>query len=328
MRLVRLSRSTFALSLAVTASACSLPRVRPVIAPRMVDGDRPRTVALLPPDLGVTVRRRDGRLHHDQVLNRALIQRVRTALVASLGRRGYRVTRVLAVDGSAMGQGRREQLLHPVDLHALRAEIDQVTAGLRQGPGLVRVGVSSELTRYLQAQTGCDASLYARGWIYVAPGDSAAVKAARVIGVTLVVIALVGIVIVLAAGKGGGGGIGNALGGALRATGQAAVKAAAVAGRVAIRALPHVIEAAARTGPVVCQRCDGPQAPAPVLSVARSGGRELSRSTVGIGISLVDNASGAILWHAGQRFEIESRGEGRVERIVDHFLRQLPAAQR
>ena len=325
-------------------TACSLPPVRPLVAPKMQDPvARPHTVAVLPPDLHVTVRDSKGSLHGDRVLNEALLRRIQQGLARSLTRRGYRVVSVLRHDGAQLDAG--VAVIHPRDLGALRLEIEQVTANLPTGPGLVSAAVSADLAQEIGRSTGADASLYARGWVYIAPGDSAAAKAAKVIGITLLVLVMVGLVVILTAGKGGGG-VGRALGGAFKAAGQAAVKTAQVAGRVAVRVLPRVMEAAARThvhvrcagpshhppvhhvaGCVRCQHVD--EVPPPAMpSLARVPGmevpRQLNRSTVGINISLVENDTGDLLWHAGQRFQVEARGSGNIERVIDHYLSQLP----
>jgi hypothetical protein len=350
VHLPRLSRSLGAFTLALTSmiTACSLPPVRPLVAPQMRSGAaRPRTVAVLPPDLDVTVRDNKGRLYGDRVLNETLLRRIQDGLVKSLHRRGYQVVSVLRHDGVQAGAGAGALVVHPHDLGALRMEIEQVAANLPSGPGFVSAAVSADLTQEIRRSTNADASLYARGWVYIAPGDSKAAKAARVIGITLLVLVMIGLVVILTAGKGGDG-IGKALGGAFKAAGHAAVKTAQVAGRVAIRVLPRVLEATANAPGNV--RCSGPArpgpAPAPVLrcvrcyhvdevpplavpSLARAPETKIPlprRSTVGIGISLVENDTGSLLWHAGQRFEIEARGSGNVERLIEHYLRELPRA--
>jgi hypothetical protein len=51
------------------------------------------------------------------------------------------------------------------------------------------------------------------------------------------------------------------------------------------------------------------------------------RATVGLAVSLVHNASGRIIWHAGQSFAIEADSAADGQKLVEHFLAALPAAR-
>lgn len=389
MRLATLARSAPLTLVAMAASAnlaCSLPKVHPRVAPDFAAGKtRVRTLSVLPVDLSVLVQGDDEVVRHDAELNGKLLERIHRGLAASLARRGYKVSSVLRPDGRADHPDPRRQTLviHPTDLAALRVEIHQATSFQAKGPGIVEARVSADLTRQIQSTTGADASLYARGWVYVAKGESAAWTAAKIIGIVLLVVIVVGLVILLLASKGkggkGGGGGGKAVGGALAGAARAAARAAAVVGHVAIRTLPYAVEAAAHASAhaaVHCHRCAPPPPPPPPPSpppapgeheagpdevppealpapppgsqpppkppapklraeplrprpqvmVMHEAAKLPEESTVGLALSLVHNATGRVLWHARQDFEVEAKDSDDVEQLIEHFVQELPPA--
>jgi hypothetical protein len=71
-----------------------------------------------------------------------------------------------------------------------------------------------------------------------------------------------------------------------------------------------------------------PPRPEPPPTLVLRQGPPPSESTVGVQISLVQNASGRVLWHAGQAFAVRTQGEADVEELIEHFLRGLPPARR
>jgi hypothetical protein len=240
-------------------------------------------------------------------------------------------------------------VIHPRDLSALRVEIHNTTMALAAGPGSLEARVPAQLTRQLRLATGADASLYARGWAHVPPPSES--KAGVIVMVVLMVL-LVGLVILMLAGtKGKGsrsGGHGSAA--VLGGVGRAVTHAAAVAGHIAVRTLPLAIDMAARAHgrEVACYTCapspSGPPPPpdslpppdsSPPLSppleqpviVMPPPRHESDSPVLGLAISLVQNSTGRVLWHASQTFEVEISGEVQVEKLIEHFFAQLPWAR-
>lgn len=354
MRLGKLSKSLSLslLALAAMANACTLPRVRPKMTPDFARGEVPvKRVALLPVDLGVQVKGKDGRIRADNSLSEAVTGRIHNALTHSLRKRGYDVVAALRPNGMSppiAGQPRAQAVIHPTDLAALRIEIHEATLGhkdrggkLHPGARLIEARVGTDLTRQIGDNTDSDASLYARGWVYIDANSSGGASAAQIIGVVLMLLLIVGMVAMLAAGKGKGA---SGAAKALAHTGKAVAKTAAVMGHVMIRALPVVAEIAARTAaapPVRCMRCPGPPplpapeeplpsvAPEPEQTIVMRQERTFpAKSTVGVAMSLVHNESGRVLWHAARDFQVEAHGKGEVEQLVDHFVKELPRADR
>ena len=354
MRLRRLARSlpVTAIALAAICNGCALPQVNPRMSADFASGaTRVRTLAVLPVDLTVQIGGQPPGSVQTVQLDHAVLDRMHRGLGAALARRGYQVTAVVEPNGASgdpRGGGWRF-LIHPRDLAALRVDIHQSTALFAPGPGLIETRVSADLTRTLGKNTGADASLYARGWAYVAPGESGGRTALNIILGVLIVLVIVGVVLALFAGKGKGGGSG--FGKLFAGAGRAVAFGAATAGRVALRTAPYVIAAAAHTRwerDVYCYTCPPPPPvspepyeiidiqpapppppaaePPPPTLVLRSGPPP-SGHEVGLAISLVHNQSGRVLWHAGQRFAVKARGESDIDALVEHFLKGLPPAR-
>ncbi len=311
--------SIWVISLGLLAgiNACALPRVKPRLAPEFAAGTvSVESVALLPVDLSVQLEGEKPGSARTVKLDRQVIDRINRGLISALGRRGYRVTNILRPDGQTLDirNGQLRMVIHPKDLAALRHEIHKATAPYAPGPGTLSANISVDLTRQLRLTTGSDASLYTRGWAYVKPG-SGGEKAARIIAITLLAVVLVGVIILIATSKGGGG---DAVGSFLAGAGRLAGTAARVTGEVVIRSLPHLVDAA-----IHCHRC---AEDSPGQMVVRDTTRPPEGSTVGLDISMVHNRSGRVLWHAGQTFQVTASSEGRIEQLIEHFLKELPPA--
>jgi hypothetical protein len=287
MRLRKLACSVPIAVLALAAMfnlACSLPTVKPRMAPEFAKGKtKVKSVAVLPVDLSVQVEGEDKMVRSDNGLGSELMERIYNGISKSLHKRGYRVKAFVEPDGRT--HHKKKLVIHPSDLSALRVEIHQSTAAFGPGPGYIGMTVSSPLTRQIQATTGADASLYARGWIYIGREDSAALTAVKIIGIAIFAIVIVGLLVMMFAGGGKGkkgkkskfkssksrrsrrssrGGAAKALFGVTRAV----VKTAAAVGRVTVRAMPHVLDAAAHAHvhshcDVPCHTCPPPPPPPP-----------------------------------------------------------------
>jgi hypothetical protein len=191
----------------------------------------------------------------------------------------------------------------------------------------------------LGAATGSDATLYVGGWAF-AGQDKKSNKAGKVIG-TILIVALIAVVIVaIAAGtKGGkgGGGVGKVAAGA----GRAAVGVARVAGRMAGRVAWTAARTAGRVGLEIAR---DPQLFRFTLEtldeMARAGthvaiysgrpdyyaeGPRRGRSALFLEMTLVDNHTGRVLWHARQRFPASPEQPAQVKRAVARVMATLPA---
>lgn len=392
MTLRRLARSTPIAVVAVTAMfhlACSLPSVKPRMAADFTEGKtRVKRVAILPVDISLHVEGDDHVAREDVALGEQTIERVQRGIAASLRRRGYQVSAVLDAGGCDRPRGNTKTLvIHPTDLAALRVEIHQGTSFQSRGPGYIEARVSADLTRQIQSVTGADASLYARGWIYVGKEQSAAVTALKIVGFTLMIVLVVGLMVAMFAGGGKGGKSKSKSSSSLRASRQrsrshafrssgrrragprlaggraflratrAMVRAAAAVGEVMIYTAPDAPEAPRKPidDVIECHSCEPPLPPAvqraqdepgappealPAPPVARptralppsklvlhDQGKVPDRSTVGLAVSLVQNSSGRVLWHGKQDFQVKVDGSYNVERLIEHFFQELPAAR-
>ena len=51
-----------------------------------------------------------------------------------------------------------------------------------------------------------------------------------------------------------------------------------------------------------------------------------SGSALGLSISLIHNATGQVLWHGSQQFNIQADGQ-RLYNLMEHFLKKMPISQ-
>ena len=413
-RLQRLARSV-PIALVALASmvnlACSLATVQPRMAKDFASGEtRVEKVALLPVDVSVQIKGEASRARAEN-LEDQLATRVQRGVAQALQRRGYKVTRPIDASG-CVPQRHGEQrafVIHPTDLAAMRVEIHNITSAHAGGPGLIEARVSSDLTRQIAATTGADASLYARGFVFVAPGESAGATVLKVLAATLMIVIVVGMVMMLFAGASKGKSKGksrsrsrshsafpsisrshHSSGGhrGHRHRGSSAgravlglARAVAEVGEVALRTAPLALEAAAEAradreadADLPCHRCAPPPppppappsalplagpweevdepglpptalpappaapappparsaplpAPPPATLVLHDPGKVPTRSTVGLAVTLVQNSSGRVLWHAKQDFPVQVDRSYNVEKLVDHFFAKLPPAR-
>ncbi len=329
-------------ALVAMAVGCSHPPVTPRAAPDFVSGRVPvKTVALLPVDVNVSVKDEDFTPQQAGALQSEVIRSLTSTMTAALSRRGYRVVTQVHPDGTGRRpDGKALPVIHPTDLKHLRIQIHRASRGGK--PGL-EATVSTDLAGQVGRTTGADASLYARSWLYLAPGSDDRSTAVTVLIAVLLIVLVVGIIVMVVASKGKGGGKG-----ALKATGKIAKGAAYTAmmmGRVALRTAPHVAMAIAQAhhANMPCYTCGerggGPgPSPPPGPSGARGApppGDTLvlrqdtsapERSTVGLFVSMVHNKTGRMLWHAQQELELRVEEGADAEDLAEHFLKHLPAA--
>jgi hypothetical protein len=294
------------------------------------------TIDVLPMDVEVWVAPTRG--EPPELLRRQFDDVARGAVAGHLAQRGYAVAAEVDWDGTYVGyDGAVAEALAPDDLIA--------TVAALSGYGEA-VGASGQLlVPHLPARlgtSGADATLYVGGWAYVgkdASQSSTGTKVAKGVVIGLIVVAVVAVVIIGlersggGGGKvasGGGGGVGRAAGGAgrvaVRAAGNAATSTARVGGTVlrgAVRAGNELIHASAdafgRTHthievyggrPAYYQQ--EPRRPDP------------ARSQMLVEMTLVDNRTGLVLWHARQAFPASAARPAETAQVMARLLATLP----
>lgn len=263
---------------------------------------------------------------------------VSSAATAALAKRGYRPAAhmdwggmYLAYDGTPQQGMSAEQVESTVySLSGYAHAVEQAGQGL----------LLPYLPHRLGAQTGSDATLYIGGWAYVGkdPAKSTGQKVAEGVAIGVLVVALAVVIIVLldkAGGKGGGGG--KAVAAAGRGTGGVA-RVAVTAGRTFGRAFAPVLRGAARaTAHMARGILRG------VDALGRSNthihiyaGRpsyyeydytpKQGKSRMYLEMTLVDNHTGLVLWHARETFPAHAPRGQDVHKVFDVMMASLPAS--
>ena len=162
------------------------------------------------------------------------------------------------------------------------------------------------------------------------------------IGVFAVVVVAVVVVAAIAGAKDGGGdGVGKVLGGAAKGVGQRGQRGRAGGGAAVkpltrlgvrmtaamVRSGPHMVDLTmrrdGRDGARRHPRRDLRRAP----RLLRSSAPHKGRSAMLLEMTLIDNRSGRVLWHARQRFPASPAKPEQVEKAVKRLLAALPAAR-
>jgi hypothetical protein len=327
-----------AVNLGLTACGRSWPEVRGVAdrdfarAPAAI-----QTVDILPVDVQVWADPRT-RARPDYV--RQLLEQNSAAFTsAELASRGYQVVADIDWDGAYPApDGQRYQALTPTEV----VETNYALSSYGQAVHLAGDGLLEPyLPHRLGAQTGSDATLYIGGWAYVGK-DPSENKVAKGILIGLLVVAVVAVVVIAVASKGeGGDGLGKLLGGA----GKAAAGAGKAAGKVAsgmahavartggqlvrgtLRVTNEVVEAMGRadfrgrTNTHIHINTGGATRP---NYYRRNDTAHKGRSQMYVEMTLVDNRTGATLWHARQRFLANASKPDQVRTVVRRMLASMP----
>ncbi len=333
---------------AVLAAGCSTswPRVTAVSDARFNSWAPPATIDVLPVDLEVWTH--PGLKDNPDEVRLKAESGIVGAATELLFQRGYAVGAVLDWQGKFVGSGGQMaqayaplQLLETVDALSSYGTAMEVTPHEMPPPYLpVRLG----------EQTGSEATLYIGGWGFAGKSES---KGNAVLKGVLIGIAIIGVVVIIAAiAKSDSGG--KLLDGVGKTAGSAG-KAVASAGRVALRAAAQAGNAVveiARVGAELTadMQVNGtPVAADMQVSAAPSGtdvfgrdethlnlvaGRpEWSRapgakhsggSAMYLEMTLVDNRTGLVRWHAHQRFPANPRDTGNISRAVKAMLASMP----
>lgn len=304
------------------------------------------SIDILPIDLQVWTRP-----HHPRGA-RAVADRLAPLLdgvvAAHLAERGYRVVAQVGWDGRFVApDGLMRRAMSPREVASTAYALSSY------GPAEARVGAGSAtdpaatrlLVPYLPARLGrvtrSDATLYVGGWAY-AGKDGGPSTAVKVIEVVLVVAVVVVVVAAVVAGVKGGHGAGGAAAGVARGAGRVASATTHAVG-YALGGLTH---AAARTTAAVARGASGGRLLLDTLDALgrsglethvqfdavrpnyyRRGGPHGGRSAMLLDLTLIDNHTGLVLWHARQRFPARPDHPHDVERAVVALLAALPPAR-
>jgi hypothetical protein len=336
---------------AMTATGCSSswPKVKSVSDASFNAWAPPSTIDVLPVDLEVWTH--PGlKANPDEVRVKAESSIVGAA-TELLFQRGYAVGAVLDWQGQFVGSGGQitqayapVQLLDTVDALSSYGTAMEVTPREMPPPYLpVRLG----------QQTGSEATLYIGGWGFAGKSDSTGNAVLKGVLLGVAIIGVIAIVAVLAKSDSGG----KLLDGVGKTAGTAA-KAAASAGRVALRAAAqagNVVIEAARIGAELSADVHvsaGPAVyPGQLVSAGPAGSDVFGRdethlnlvsgrpewssapdakrsggSAMYLEMTLVDNRTGLVRWHAHQRFPANPRNPGNIARAVKAMLASMPGS--
>lgn len=337
---------------AVVTSGCasSWPKVTAVSDARFNASAPPASIDVLPVDLevwtgsGIKDNPDDVRLKAESSIIGSATEQ--------LFQRGYAVGAVLDWQGQFVGPGGQltyayapAELLETIDALSSFGTAVEVTPREMPAPYLpVRLG----------ERTGSEATLYIGGWGFAGKSQSTGNAIAKGVLIAVAIVGVVAILAILAKSDAGG----KVLDGAAKTAGTAA-RVATSAGRVALRT-------AARAGNAVFEVARaGAELSADVqvtvADVGRSGdyvvaaappgsdvfgrtethlnlvsgrpewaqapdAKHSGSSAMYLEMTLVDNRTGLVRWHAHQRFPANPRNPGNITRAVKAMLAAMPAS--
>lgn len=333
------SRQSLALVLAVSLVGASLAACGGPTWPRSVQGvGDPRfmahqqvveTVDVLPVDLQIwTV---SGHKRGAEAVASEANASVAGLVTSQLARRGYEVVAAIDRDGRYVGgDGTMHDAMTPEDVESTTLSLSSYGVAQSHTQGALLMPF---LPSRLGDHTGSDTTLYVGGWAY-AGKDKSSHKAAKVIGVVLVVGLIAVIAIALIAGEKGGGsglgkvaeGAGHVAGSAVKVVGRVAVGAARTAGQVGVTILrdPELLHLTVDTLDAFARAGTHAEVHGVRPDYYAEGPRK-GRSAMLLEMTLVDNHSGKTLWHARQRFPVSPEKPEQVEKAVARLMATLPA---
>ena len=270
----------------------------------------------------------------------ALDEMIGGQVAARLAEGGYEVVAHMRWDGRYVGpDGSLRSAMPEPELGAVAYSLSGYGEAQRKTQGGLLVPY---LPARLGQQTGSDATLYVGGWAYAGKDGGMSTGAKVALGVFAVALVAVVVVAAIAGAKDSGGdGIGKALGGAASGVGRVAGSAARVAVHAVkpitragvrltaamVRSSPHmmnmtfdVMEAMARSGTHIEIYGGRP-------NYYRSSAPHKGRSAMLLEMTLIDNRTGRVLWHARERFPASPAKPQQVEKAVKRLLAALPAAR-
>lgn len=347
-----LQRLTFVLTAVATLSlsmgcASSWPSAKGVSDASFASGSRRvRTVDVLPMDLQVWTY--PGARHDPQAVAAGLESMASTMVGAELAEHGYEVVATMNWDGSYDSGAGQLQAMAPYAVAATTLSLS--TFGTAQSRSRSRM-LTPHLPTRLGTATGSDATLYVGGWAYSGhdPGSSTGVKVAKGVLIGVLIVAVVAVVIAGAksGGGSGGSGLGRAAGAVAKGVGRAAhgaIRATGGFGRVAGRLVTTTARGVMRAGITIGRH--GPRIAVDTLDAwgragfdthihiqptridylaARSTPRR-GRSAMLLEMTLIDNHSGQVLWHARKRYPASPRKAKHVHKAIRRLMGSLPEA--
>lgn len=325
---------------ALLAAGCGGPAWAPAAAvadPSMVTGRAaPRTIDVLP--LDVEVWSEEQSIDNDQLRMQTEAGLV-GAITGDMYKRGLQVGAVMDWTGNFIGADGQQR--NAMTTNALGETINSLARyGERIPPPPAELPIPY-LPERLGVTTGADATLYVGGWGFAAKHhDSTGMKIAEGIGIVLIAAVVVVVVIAMAKGGGSGGsGLGNAAGAVAQGAGKVAVSAGRaalqVAGNIAINTVKVAAEVENDSG-LVSEVIDA-MGHAHAVSEAQAAAEHPDWSTAPnvphhgssamfVEMTLVDNHTGLVLWHAQQRFPADPRHTNDVARAARVLLASFPTA--
>lgn len=259
------------------------------------------------------------------------------AVAELLYRHGHQVGAFLDWRGSYVGAGGQEvAVMQPAELLATIDSLASYGTAMKVTPHELPVPY---LPVRLGQRTGAEATLYIGGWGFV--GRKADSTGETVLKVVLVSVIVIGVVALLAAIAKDGDGVGKLLDGAGKGVGSAA-RAMASAGRTALHAMARagtavvdLTRAAVDVSVDVAQSLphDAFGRSETHLNLVSGGRPEWSKapdakvsgaSALYLEMTLVDNATGLVRWHAHQRFPANPKNAKQVARAVATMLAAMP----
>jgi hypothetical protein len=278
---------------------------------------------------------------------------------ATLANRGYEVRAVLDWDGTYAAGAGDAAALAPEEVAATARSLAQYGRAQAARQDVI---LFPYLPARLGTATGADATLYIGGTAYAGKDPDPIDAGDVIVAVLIVAVVVVVIAVAIAGGKGGGGNLASAAGNVA----QAGARVVASVGRAALhvaRAGSVVLEAAGRvafesrccwrayedpmwdpyydpswdhsdayghtTVYVVIPESRPAPAPAPVAPPPPAPAMpEAGPSRTWLEMTLVDNRTGQVLWHARQQFAANPSKPGDTREMIRRMLETLPQAAR
>jgi hypothetical protein len=284
-------------------------------------------IDLLPIDLQLWVDDPDKRGAPAE-LRQAAEQELATAVLAGLHQKGYVDNAEIGWDGNyAAADG------HPapaLDHDAVAATVESLSSYGTAASRADRLPVPY-LPAHLGDATGGDATLYVGGWSFVGDNDADAGEIATYVVIGVVIVAAIVIIAIAASkSKGGDGGhtVDHRAGGGGGGGGAIAVSHVGHFGSghtVDHRGLPpmrahHGGDAFGHSDTTLLYVDDRPD------FYDDDGAPHDGHSQMYVEMTLVDNHTGLVLWHARQQFPASAARPAEIDRVVASLLATLPAA--
>jgi hypothetical protein len=326
------------------------PTARVVADTQFMQRARPvQSVDILPVDFQMWTY--EGNQEDPAVIRQRFDALATAALNNKLASRGYQVAANIGWDGSYSGpDGKPARAMEPAAVQRTIYALSGYGKAVQQARRGLLVPY---LPDRLGTRTASDATLYVGGWSYVGvdpkPSSGKGNKVAKGILIGLFAVVIVIAVIAAAKGKGGGGGgAGKVAGSAAKAAGgvaKGAVKAVGAAVRATPRLTARVMGQVLRGVSAVTNGASRPQIHIDAWGRSNTGthvqvygGRpnyfeedrapHKGRSQMQIEMTLVDNRTGLVLWHARQRYPVSGARPEHVTGVVDRMMAAFPSVGR